>query len=53
LGEHNEYMFKEILGMTGDDRGQQLVDYVNEVTKAAGLNAHYEWGEDEVVFHVE
>jgi poly-gamma-glutamate synthesis protein (capsule biosynthesis protein) len=32
-----------------DKRGQQIFNYVNEITKAAALNAEYEWSDDEVL----
>ena len=32
-----------------DKRGQQVFDYMNKITKAAGLNAQYQWEGDEVV----
>jgi hypothetical protein len=36
-----------------DERGQQVFDYMDKITKAAGLNARYEWEGDEVVIHAE
>jgi poly-gamma-glutamate capsule biosynthesis protein CapA/YwtB (metallophosphatase superfamily) len=33
-----------------DKRGQEVFDYMDKVTKAAGLNARYEWDGDEVLF---
>ena len=32
-----------------DKRGQQVFDYMNKITKAADLNAQYQWEGDEVV----
>ncbi len=32
-----------------DARGQQVFDYMDKITKAAGLNARYEWDRDEVL----
>lgn len=34
-----------------DMRGQQTFDYVEKITKMAGLNARYEWDGDEVAIH--
>jgi hypothetical protein len=34
-----------------DARGQEVFDYMEKITRAAGLNAHYEWEGDEVVIH--
>jgi poly-gamma-glutamate synthesis protein (capsule biosynthesis protein) len=31
-----------------DVRGQQVFNYMDEITRAAGLNAQYEWAGDEV-----
>jgi hypothetical protein len=36
-----------------DERGQQLFDYMDKITKMADLNARYEWDGDEVVIHSE
>jgi hypothetical protein len=36
-----------------DERGQQVFDYVDKITREAGLNARYEWEGDEVVIHTE
>lgn len=32
-----------------DERGQQVFNYIDKVTKHAGLNAHYKWEGDEIV----
>jgi len=32
-----------------DERGQQVFDYVEKITKGAGLNARFEWEGDEVL----
>jgi poly-gamma-glutamate capsule biosynthesis protein CapA/YwtB (metallophosphatase superfamily) len=37
----------EVLG--NDARGRQIFDYVDKITRAADLNARYEWAGDEVV----
>jgi hypothetical protein len=34
-----------------DSRGQEVFDYMEKITRAAGLNAVYEWDGDEVVVH--
>jgi poly-gamma-glutamate synthesis protein (capsule biosynthesis protein) len=31
-----------------EERGQQVFDYMNKITKAAKLNVQYEWDGDEV-----
>jgi hypothetical protein len=36
-----------------DKRGQEVFDYIDNATKGAGLNARYEWKEDEVVIQAE
>ncbi|MBN1256049.1 MAG: CapA family protein [Deltaproteobacteria bacterium] len=36
-----------------DKKGQQVFDYVDKITKAAGLNARYEWEGDEVTISAE
>jgi poly-gamma-glutamate capsule biosynthesis protein CapA/YwtB (metallophosphatase superfamily) len=36
-----------------DARGREVFDYMDRITKAAGLNARYEWDGDEVVFLTE
>jgi hypothetical protein len=36
-----------------DERGQQVFDYMDRITREAGLNARYEWTGDEVVIHSE
>ncbi|MFC1535486.1 hypothetical protein ACFL7M_19230, partial [Thermodesulfobacteriota bacterium] len=35
--------------LMNDERGQQLFDYMDKITKEAGLNARYEWEGDEAV----
>jgi poly-gamma-glutamate capsule biosynthesis protein CapA/YwtB (metallophosphatase superfamily) len=45
----NEQDQPEIL--KNDERGQQVFDYVDKITREAGLNALYEWEGDEVVIH--
>ncbi len=47
----NEQHQTEIL--KHDKRGQQVFDYMDNITKGAGLNARYEWKGDEVVIHTE
>ena len=39
--------------LKNDERGRQVFDYVDKITKAAKLNALYEWEEDEVVIRSE
>ena len=39
--------------LKNDERGQQVFDYVDKITRAAGLNTRYEWEGDEVVIHTE
>ncbi len=39
--------------LKNDERGQQVLDYMDKITKEAGLNGRYEWEGDEVVVHVE
>lgn len=34
-----------------DERGQEVFDYMEKITRGAGLNARYEWEGDEVVIH--
>ncbi len=34
-----------------DERGQQVFNYMDTITRGAGLNARYEWEGDEVVIH--
>lgn len=36
-----------------DARGQEVFDYVDKITRAADLNARFEWQEDEVLVHAE
>ena len=37
--------------LDNDEMGQQVFDYMDKITRAAGLNARYEWEGDEVVVH--
>ncbi|MFC1920974.1 CapA family protein [Chloroflexota bacterium] len=37
--------------LKNDERGQQVFDYMEKITRAAGLNARYEWDGDEVLIH--
>lgn len=41
----------EVLG--NDERGHQVCEYVDRITRAAGLNARYYWDGDEVVVYEE
>ena len=34
-----------------DDRGQQIFEYMEKITREADLNAGYEWDGDEVLIH--
>jgi hypothetical protein len=34
-----------------DEKGQQVFDYMENITRGAGLNAHFEWQNDEVLIH--
>jgi len=34
-----------------DKKGQEVFDYMEKITRGAGLNARYEWDGDEVVVH--
>jgi poly-gamma-glutamate synthesis protein (capsule biosynthesis protein) len=34
-----------------DKRGQEVFDYMEKITRGAGLNARYEWDGDEVIIH--
>jgi poly-gamma-glutamate synthesis protein (capsule biosynthesis protein) len=36
-----------------DERGQEVFDYMDKITRGAGLNARYEWEEDEVVIYAD
>jgi poly-gamma-glutamate synthesis protein (capsule biosynthesis protein) len=45
----NEQNQPEIL--KHDERGQQVFDYVADISRKAGLNARFEWDGDEVVIH--
>ena len=45
----NEQEQQEIL--KNDGRGKQVFDYMDQITREAGLNARYEWEGDEVVVH--
>ena len=37
--------------LKNDKRGQQMFDFMDRITRGAGLNMHYEWKGDEVVVH--
>ena len=37
--------------LKNNERGEQVFDYMDKITKEAGLNARFEWEEDEVVIH--
>ena len=37
--------------LKNDERGQQVFNYMDKITRAAGLNAQYEWDGNEVVIH--
>ena len=37
--------------LKNDERGQQVFNYMDKITQAAGLNAQYEWDGNEVVIH--
>jgi len=39
--------------LKNDKRGRQVFNYMDKITKAAGLNARYEWEGDEIVIHSE
>jgi poly-gamma-glutamate capsule biosynthesis protein CapA/YwtB (metallophosphatase superfamily) len=39
--------------LKNDERGQEVFKYMDKITRGAGLNARYDWEEDEVVIHVE
>jgi hypothetical protein len=39
--------------LENDEKGQQVFDYMDKITRAAGLNARYQWAGDEVVIHSE
>ena len=39
--------------LANDERGQQVYDYVNKITRKAGLNALFQWSGDEVIIHSE
>jgi poly-gamma-glutamate synthesis protein (capsule biosynthesis protein) len=43
----NKQGHPEIVGH--DDRGQEVFDYMEEITRGAGLDTRYEWNGDEVV----
>ena len=42
----NDEQKPEIL--KNDEKGRQLFDFVDKITKAAGLNVRYEWDGDEI-----
>jgi poly-gamma-glutamate synthesis protein (capsule biosynthesis protein) len=35
--------------LRNDERGQEVFDYIDKITRQAGLNARYEWEGDEIV----
>ena len=37
--------------LRNDERGRQVFDYMDKITKGAGLNVYYSWEGDEVVIH--
>ena len=37
--------------LRNDERGRQVFEYMNNITKGAELNARYDWEGDEVVIH--
>jgi poly-gamma-glutamate capsule biosynthesis protein CapA/YwtB (metallophosphatase superfamily) len=37
--------------LKNDQRGQQVFNYMSKITQATGLNARFEWDENEVVIH--
>ena len=39
--------------LKNDDRGRQVFEYMDKITRAAGLNARYEWDGDEVAITAE
>jgi len=39
--------------LKNDQMGQQVFNYVDKITQAAGLNTRFEWDENEVVIHNE
>jgi poly-gamma-glutamate capsule biosynthesis protein CapA/YwtB (metallophosphatase superfamily) len=39
--------------LKNDERGRQVFDYMDKITREAGLNARYEWAGDEVVVNIE
>ena len=43
----NEQRQPEVL--KNDDRGRQVFDFIDKITKGAGLNTRYEWQDDEIV----
>jgi poly-gamma-glutamate capsule biosynthesis protein CapA/YwtB (metallophosphatase superfamily) len=45
----NEQQQPEVL--KNDTRGQQVFDYVEKITRGAGLNARYKWDGDEVLIY--
>jgi poly-gamma-glutamate synthesis protein (capsule biosynthesis protein) len=45
----NKYSQPEVLG--NDDRGRAVADYVRDITMRAGLNTHFHWEGDRIVFY--
>ena len=37
--------------LKNDEKGQEVFEYMDKITRAEGLNARYEWEGDEVVIH--
>jgi len=47
----NEQRQPEVL--KNDDEGQQVFDFMDRITRDAGLNTRYEWKGDEIVIHAD
>jgi poly-gamma-glutamate synthesis protein (capsule biosynthesis protein) len=39
--------------LKNDERGRQVFDFMDRITREAGLNTQYEWGMDEIVIHAD
>lgn len=39
--------------LKNDERGQQAIEFMREITKEAGLNTRYQWKGDEIVIHAD
>ena len=37
--------------LKNDEKGREVFDFMDRITKAAGLNVRYEWDGDEIVIH--